>query len=122
MPAAYGGCDVPPPGEYRGAAGSPAGDKVFQRYELVATDSAPAEVLASLCASRLRYSVQTFLFYPYMANGSASVFEARDFPDAAAAVVHASVLLVEHQTADYVEVWEGDILIHTVRRGNGGEP
>jgi uncharacterized protein YbaA (DUF1428 family) len=65
--------------------------------------------------------VQTYMFYPYRVNGAALVFQAADLADLAAAAAHAAVLLTEHQTADLVEVWEGDVLHQTVRRAGSSE-
>ena len=60
--------------------------------------------------------MKSFLFYPYLENGTALMFEARDLPDVDAAAAFAMVLLGEHQTAELVEVWDGDTLHHTARR------
>lgn len=60
--------------------------------------------------------MKSFLFYPYLENGAALMFEARELPDVSAAAAYAAMLLDEHQTAELVEVWEEDVLHHTARR------
>lgn len=57
--------------------------------------------------------MQTFLFYPYRADGQCLTFTVRRLIDEDQALRYAEAVLEEHASADRVAVWQGDRCVGT---------
>lgn len=62
-----------------------------------------------------------FLFYPHLPDGVASVFVAKEFPNAVVALTHAQTVLAEHGSATEVVVWSGNTVVGRARIGGSPE-
>jgi hypothetical protein len=61
-----------------------------------------------------------FTFYPYRSDGTALTFEVIDLASTLSATGHAQLLLAQHQSASWIEVWCGEELVLTAPREPAG--